>query len=586
MSKLVDKERLAQLAQALDRRAKDAVEDEKIRAMGVESGLQSSINAINNASTGILAKSKEYTNSEINKVKKTISDANSNISVLQDKTAELEGSISANASAISKEVTDRTKAVSDVNSAVTREKTRAEGEERKLSEAISAETARATSVEQSHTSAISKLNADENVEGSVAKKIKDAVTPISSELSDTQSSLETLQGEVTANKAAITAGDATTLSESKKYTDGRITSLIDGAPQAMDTLKELADAIASNKGTFDGYVATMTSQLGTKVDKKEGHRLIAESEITKFNNKAETSDVAKALSDAQSYTDGKISQVNSANGNAVARVEALEGIVGSANTNTGLVKEVNDIKAKNTAQDSAITSAQETADNAVANAATAQTQANKGVQDAATAKSRADKGVADAATAQQGVNALKATVGDSSSGLVKGVNTINSTLATMNHTTTGILATARKYTDTEVSKVKSSVSSLSSTVGTHTENIATNASNIANEISRAKGEEKKLTDAITTLNGADTVAGSVSKKIKDALSTYSNTEGVKTLLSSVVGSLALTMDGSKVKLKLGGVEGVTVSETTLDICSSEDIDAIVASLDRTTSSRR
>lgn len=584
MSKLVDKERLAQLAQALDRRAKDAVEDEKIRAMGVESGLQSSINAINNASTGILAKSKEYTNSEINKVKKTISDANSNISALQDKTAELEGSISANTSAISKEVTDRTKAVSDVNSAVTREKTRAEGEEKKLSEAISAETARATSVEQSHTSAISKLNADENVEGSVAKKIKDAVTPISNELSGTKSSLETLQGEVTANKAAITAGDATTLSESKKYTDGRITSLIDGAPQAMDTLKELADAIASNKGTFDGYVATMTSQLGTKVDKKEGHRLIAESEITKFNNKAETSDVAKALSDAQSYTDGKISQVNSANGNAVARVEKLEGVVG--NTSSGLVKDVNDIKNKNTAQDSAITSAQETADNAVANAATAQTQANKGVQDAATAKSRADKGVADAATAQQGVNALKATVGDSSSGLVKDVNTINSTLATMNHTTTGILATARKYTDTEVSKVKSSVSSLSSTVGTHTENIATNASNIANEISRAKGEEKKLTDAITTLNGADTVAGSVSKKIKDALSTYSNTEGVKTLLSSVVGSLALTMDGSKVKLKLGGVEGVTVSETTLDICSSEDIDAIVASLDRTTSSRR
>lgn len=67
MSKLVDKDRLARLASALDSRAKAAVEDEKQRALAAEALIKAkadanaeAIDAINHASTGILAKSKEY----------------------------------------------------------------------------------------------------------------------------------------------------------------------------------------------------------------------------------------------------------------------------------------------------------------------------------------------------------------------------------------------------------------------------------------------------------------------------------------------------------------------------------------------
>jgi hypothetical protein len=67
MSKLVDKERLAKLAKALDQRSKAAVAAEKSRAMGVESGLdgritanEGKIAAIENADTGILAQAKAY----------------------------------------------------------------------------------------------------------------------------------------------------------------------------------------------------------------------------------------------------------------------------------------------------------------------------------------------------------------------------------------------------------------------------------------------------------------------------------------------------------------------------------------------
>ncbi len=180
----------------------------------------------------------------------------------------------------------------------------------------------------------------------------------------------------------------------------------------MDTLKELADAITENEGTFDAYVQTVTAQLGTKVDKVAGSRLITEAEATKFNAKAEVSAVNQALSDAKSYTDEKIAEVNNTNGNVVARVDKLEILVGKAadpesqTEASGIIKDIADIKSKNSEQDAAITAAQSTADGAVADAAAAKLQADKGVQDAAAAKLQADKGVKDAATAQSDVNKL------------------------------------------------------------------------------------------------------------------------------------------------------------------------------------
>ena len=68
MSKLVDKERLARLAAALDQRAKAAVNAEHDRAVGVEEALQADIDAINNPTTGILAEAKKHVAEEIKKV--------------------------------------------------------------------------------------------------------------------------------------------------------------------------------------------------------------------------------------------------------------------------------------------------------------------------------------------------------------------------------------------------------------------------------------------------------------------------------------------------------------------------------------
>ena len=65
------------------------------------------------------------------------------------------------------------------------------------------------------------------------------------------------------------------LKESKTYTDTKIGELVNGAPEALDTLKELADAVGQNGdiittinntlsgiGTYDEFVAAFNEQVG------------------------------------------------------------------------------------------------------------------------------------------------------------------------------------------------------------------------------------------------------------------------------------------------------------------------------------
>ncbi|MGN0107134.1 MAG: hypothetical protein ACI4A5_05515, partial [Hominilimicola sp.] len=56
------------------------------------------------------------------------------------------------------------------------------------------------------------------------------------------------------------------LTQAKGYTDTEINNLINGAPEAMDTLKELADAIEENSDLME----VLNAAIGNKVDKVDG----------------------------------------------------------------------------------------------------------------------------------------------------------------------------------------------------------------------------------------------------------------------------------------------------------------------------
>ena len=573
MSKLVDKTQLSNLAKKLDQRAKDAVTAEQSRATGIEQGLQTSINSINNETTGILAQAKKYADG-LNKT------AGTDITALKAKDSELQAAIEAESTARTAAInklngTAETegsvaKSIKDALDPVKADVTKAKSDITANTDAITQEAATARAAEQANAAAIKKLNGTAETEGSVAKSIKGALDPVKADVSQAKTDITALQGSVAANAKAVTDGDAATLKSAKAYADKAISDLVDSAPEDRNTLNKLSEAIKANKDVYDGYVTTVNTALAKKVDKVEGSRLITEKEAKEFAAKAETADVNKALETAKTFTTEEIAKVNSTNTALGGRVTSLETLVGKAaeaeKPATGLVKKVDDLQAKNTSQDTAIENAQSTADNAVAAASAAQKQADKGVTDAAAAKKQADKGVTDAATAQAGVDALKTQLGAAgTSGISKDVKDNKAAIDAINNAETGILATSKKYTDGKIDEVNTTVKA--------------NTTAISQEQTRAKKAEQANADAIKKLNGTAETEGSVAKSIADALADYSDTAGMKAFVASVVNTLALSMEDDKVKLKLGGVDGVTLTETSLDLCTDADIEEIITGLD-------
>lgn len=71
------------------------------------------------------------------------------------------------------------------------------------------------------------------------------------------------------------------LNSAKDYTDTKLSELVNGAPAAMDTLKELADAISSNSDVMEA----LQSAVGNKVDKETGKGLSTNDYTTAEKNK-------------------------------------------------------------------------------------------------------------------------------------------------------------------------------------------------------------------------------------------------------------------------------------------------------------
>ena len=120
-----------------------------------------------------------------------------------------------------------------------------------------------------------------------------------------QAAVDAVEADVAQVKLDMATGDAKALEDAKKYADEKITALVDSAPDAMNTLNELATAIGAHQEVYDAYVAEVSGKLANKVDKVEGSRLVAETEIAAFNAKAEVKAVEDALQAAKDYADAE-----------------------------------------------------------------------------------------------------------------------------------------------------------------------------------------------------------------------------------------------------------------------------------------
>ena len=129
-------------------------------------------------------------------------------------------------------------------------------------------------------------------------------------------------------------------SDAKAYADQKVSDLVGGAPELLDTLNELAQAISDDAN----FATTITTSIGTKADTS-----YVNSEISDLDTAAQGY-ADDAESSANSYTDGKITQEVADRNSAIST--AIDTEVTNRNTAIGaaITQEVAD-------RNSAITSA-------------------------------------------------------------------------------------------------------------------------------------------------------------------------------------------------------------------------------------
>ena len=614
MSKLVDKERLAKLAKALDDRAKAAVAAENERALAAEQAIEAkadanaaAIAAINNEETGLLKQAKDYADGVGNAEKER---AEEQEGLLAGRIETLEGiiggeaegafgevkaDVAENAAAIAKlnggaeEEGSVAKAVAD---AVKAEQERAEGVEENhegriaaneafvaaqpavdqaqddrlalleemmglggaegdktaiealqediqaAQDAADAAQADVDAVEQrldaegglvdrieANEANIARLDGAVDVEGSVKKQIKDAIDEVNGAAEELAGRVEAVENfrdvAYPAAEAKVredfAAADAQVLADAKNYADQQITALVDSAPDAMNTLNELAEAINANKGVYDAYVeqhaqamAQQKADLQAEIDadvKVVNDALNAEKERVagveaNFEGRIAANEAFVAAQPA----------VDQAQDQRLADLEAMMGMNGEEGEKTALEEIREDVQA---------------------------------AQDAA------DAAQADVDAVELKVDALEAKVGhdveedNPATGLFLEVDEAKA---------------AAQQAQNEVDAVEGRVDALEAFVEAHDHSVMEQG--IADNKAAIEKEVEDRDAAIA-----------------QALEDYSTTEEMKQVIGNVVNSLALTMENDQVVLKLGGVDGIALTSVSLDMATDADIDAIVAGLD-------
>ena len=231
-----------------------AVTTEKERAEAAETGLQNAIDAINNNATGILAQAKAYADQKDTVLDGKITKAQTTADKgVQDAAAEktrAEG-VEQGLRADLGQVNDSAKAdgsafarIAQVKADLAAEITRADNAEKVIDTKVN-----------TAQNAIDILNGGIDQEGSVDKKIADKISEVNTAAGN-------LEKRVKANEDAIDIINGTGEGSIKKA----VSDLVNGAPEAMNTLKELADAITAHEGVYQGYVAQVTKDIAAAKD--------------------------------------------------------------------------------------------------------------------------------------------------------------------------------------------------------------------------------------------------------------------------------------------------------------------------------
>ena len=492
-------------------------------------------------------------------------------------------------------------------------------EDARLDKAVKDEAARAAGVEQGLQQAIDDINDAEDGILAQAKELVDAEKDLRVEadnaLDNRLKTIENsvgqggaLEGRVAANEAKLAGLEKATVkaeidqaeADAKAYADEKIAELVDSAPEAMNTLKELADEIAANEGVYNAYVAEHANAMAKQKEdlQKEidddiaaARTLItaeidADVKVEADRAKAEEADIradfaaadAQVLVDAKAYADQEVGKEKTrAEGQEAAiRQELADAIAQEVEDrdaailveNQRAVQRENKIEQDYKAADLALDGRLQNVENLLG---------GQGEGDALSFAEVVEK-VGDLEAKDAELVAEDARLaGEIAKKVDQGAyNAKVAALEDEDERIEGIAQGAQDAVDAveeRMDTAEGEIDALQAFVNGH--------SHAAMEAQIAENKQGVADNkaAIEVLNGDATKEGSVAKSIADALKPYATEAETLAIIGQVVNSLALTMENNKMILKLGGVEGVAINEVSLDMVTDAEIDEIIAGLD-------
>ena len=207
----------------------------------------------------------------------------------------------------------------ELNTAITTEKSRAEQAEQDLADDLADEVeARANADTQLQTNIdtekgrINVLVADENTEGSVKKAVADAEARV-------KVVTDALDGRATIAEGRLDIIQGTGEGSIKKA----IADLVNGAPEQLDTLKEISEALRNNADVLDAIEEAFDDKLEAEKQQREAKEAEHEERM---------GDIEDAL--AQEVQDRK----DAVSGEATARQQADEALSGRISVIEGIIE--------------------------------------------------------------------------------------------------------------------------------------------------------------------------------------------------------------------------------------------------------
>ncbi len=150
-----------------------------------------------------------------------------------------------------------------------------------------------------------------------------------------------LQGTISSVSSALSqevsdrqTGDAATLSSANSYTDGKVAALVDSAPEILNTLKELSDALggdANFASTIAGQIGTVSSNLSAEISRATFAEAALQSEVDAVESSLaqEVSDRTAAVAAVQAEVDAEEARAIAAEASLQSQIDTLTGGSGS-----------------------------------------------------------------------------------------------------------------------------------------------------------------------------------------------------------------------------------------------------------------